>query len=277
MKIILVDDEQYALNSLQKNLKELEISEDIHTFDRSVYALNFAKNNKVDVAFLDISMPEMDGVELANELKKTNPQINIIFCTGYSEYMPQAIDIHASGYLLKPASKEDINKALNNLLNPVEEKMPHFYARTFGTFDFYVDGIPLKFIRSKSKELFAYLISIRGATANRKDLTAALFGDEYNEKTQNYLTKIYKDLEKSLEGVGANDILCKDYNTYSVNTSLFSCDLYDYDKGIPSAVNAYKGLFMSQYDWADFDWFEADFGFILAFENKFIKKMILNT
>lgn len=253
MEIILVDDEQYALNSLQKNLKELEVNGNIKTFDRSIYALEFAKKNRVDIAFLDISMPEMNGIELAKELKKTNPQINIIFCTGFSEYMPQAIDLHASGYLLKPASKEDIQKSLNNLLNPIEQKMPHFYARTFGTFDFYVDGVPLKFIRSKSKELFAYLISLRGATANRKDITAILFEDAYDLKTQNYLTKIYKDLFKTLQSVGASDILNKDYNTYSVNTKLFSCDLYDYDKGILEAINAYKGMFMSQYDWAYFD------------------------
>lgn len=253
MDIILVDDEQYALNSLQRNLKELEINANIAIFDRSIYALEFAKKNKADVAFLDISMPEMNGVELAKELKKTNSQINIIFCTGFSEYMPQAIDLHASGYLLKPASKDDIKRALDNLLNPIEQKMPHFYAKTFGTFDFFVDGVPLKFIRSKSKELFAYLISIRGATANRKDLTAILFEDAYDDKTQNYLTKIYKDLKKTLESVGASDLLIKNFNTYSVNTKLFSCDLYDYDNGVPEAINAYKGMYMSQYDWADFD------------------------
>ena len=115
MNIILVDDEQYALNSLQKNIKELDIDAKVDVFDRSIYALEFAKKNKVDVAFLDISMPEMNGVELAKELKKTNTKINIIFCTGYSEYMPQAIDLHASGYLLKPASKDDMKKATSTL------------------------------------------------------------------------------------------------------------------------------------------------------------------
>ena len=250
---MLIDDEQYALNSLQKNLNELNIRDDIVVFDRSIYALEFAKKNKIDVAFVDISMPEMNGIELAMELKKTNAKINIIFCTGYSEYMPQAIDLHASGYLLKPASKDDIKRALDNLLNPVEHQMPHFYARTFGTFDFFVDGVPIKFVRSKSKELFAYLVSIRGATANRKDITAILFEDAYDLKTQNYLTKIFKDLKKSLEIVGAGDLLIKKFNTYSVDTKLFSCDLYDYDKGLPEAVNAYKGMFMSQYEWAEFD------------------------
>lgn len=253
MNIILVDDDQNALNLLQKNLRELNVSGDITALDRSNNALEFAKKNRVDVAFLDIDMPEMNGIELAIELKKIYSHINIVFHTAHSEYALQAIKLHVSGYLIKPASKEDIQNVLDNLLYPIEQIMPHFYARTFGTFDFYVDGVPLKFIRSKSKELFAYLISIRGATANRKELSAILFADNYNSKTQNYLTKIYNDLLKTLKNVGASEILVKDYNTYSVNTSLFSCDLYDYDKGIPEVINSYKGLFMSQYDWADFD------------------------
>lgn len=248
MRLIVVDDEQHARNRLKKCLAELSI-EDVEVFDRSAYALAHAKNNKVDVALLDISMPEMNGIDLAKELKKTNPQINVIFCTGYSEFMQDAIDLHASGYLLKPAETESIKKALDNLLHPIAVAIPHFFARTFGTFDFFVDGEPLHFKRSKSKEMLAYLISIRGSGANRKDLTAALFGDKYDEQTQNYLSKIYKDLMETLESVGGEKLVRKSFNTYSVNTELFSCDLYDYDKGDPAAINAYKGEFMTQYDW----------------------------
>ena len=249
MKIIVVDDEQHACTRLKRILGELGMS-DVTLFDRSIYAIDFAKENKTDVAFLDISMPEMNGVELAKELKKVNPFINLIFCTGYSEFMQDAIELHVSGYLLKPAEPESIKKALDNLLHPIARPKARFFARTFGTFDFFVDGEPLHFKRSKSKEMLAYLISIRGSGANRKDLTAAIFGDKYDEQTQNYLSKIYKDLIETLNAVGGADIVRKSFNTYSVNPELFSCDLYDYDKGDPVAINAYKGEFMTQYDWA---------------------------
>ena len=251
MKIIVVDDEQHARNRLKKCLTELSIN-DIEIFDRSVYALDFAIKNKVDVAFLDISMPDINGIALAKELKKSNPMINVIFCTGYSEFRQDAIDLHASGYLLKPVETESVRKALDNLLHPITEKDSRFYVRTFGTFDFFVDGVPLHFKRSKSKEMLAYLISIRGASATRKDLTAILFGDKYNVQTQNYFSKIYKDLIETLKSIGASNIVRKSFNTYSVDTSLFACDLYDYDKGEPAAINAYKGEFMFQYDWAIF-------------------------
>lgn len=250
MKVIVVDDELHARNRVKKCLSDLEIN-DVEVFDRSIYALDYAKANVVDVAFLDIAMPEIDGIQLAKELKKTNANINVIFCTGYSEFMQDAIDLHASGYLLKPAETESVKKALDNLLHPVVTQKPHFFARTFGTFDFFVDGEPVHFKRSKAKELLAYLISIRGASANRKDLTATLFGDKYDTQTQNYLSKIYRDLAETLEEIGADGLVRKAFNSYSVNTAFFSCDLYDYDRGDPAAINAFHGDFMTQYEWAE--------------------------
>lgn len=250
MKVIIVDDEKHAINTLKRNLIGLVEEENIKTFDRSINALEYVKENDVDIAFLDIEMPEINGINLAKEMKSFKPKINIIFCTGYSEYMQQAIKLHASGYLLKPSDKEKVKEAMDDLLYPLDPIKNHFYAKTFGNFEFYVDGVPLKFSRSKSKELLAYLISLRGATANRKEISAILFEDEYNKQTQNYLTKIYKELIESLELVGAKNLVRKGYNSYWVDVSLFSSDLYDYDKGDPQAINAYKGEYMLQYDWA---------------------------
>ncbi len=253
MKIIIVDDEKHAINTLKRNLNGLVEEGNINTFDRSINALEYVKENDVDVAFLDIEMPEINGIELAKQMKKFKPKINVIFCTGYSEYMQQAISLHASGYLLKPSDKEKVKEALDNLLYPIDPIKNHFYAKTFGNFDFYVDGVPLRFSRSKSKELLAYLISLKGATANRKEISAILFEDEYNLKTQNYLSKIYKDLIEALESVGAKNLVRKGYNTYWVDISMFSSDLFDYTKGDPQAINAYNGEFMTQYDWAYLD------------------------
>lgn len=253
MRIFLADDEKHALKYLFDCLTELRPEAELVSFDRSDEALEYIRKDAAfDVAFLDISMPVINGVELAKELKKLNPTINIVFCTAHEQYAMDAVKLRVSGYVCKPYVKENIETELENLLHPITEKDSRFYVRTFGTFDFFVDGVPLHFKRSKSKEMLAYLVSIRGASATRKDLTAILFGDKYNEQTQNYFSKIYKDLVETLKGIGAGNIVRKSFNTYSVNTALFSCDLYDYDKGDPAAINAYKGEFMFQYDWAVF-------------------------
>ena len=62
-----------------------------------------------------------------------------------------------------------------------------------------------------------------------------------------------KELIESLELVGAKNLVRKGYNTYWVDISLFSSDLFDYTKGDPQAINSYNGEFMTQYEWAYLD------------------------
>ena len=252
MKIMIVDDEAHALNNLIACIKDIRPSAEIFSFLRSDEALSFAKTNaSFDVAFLDINMPVITGIDLAKEIKKIQPQLNVIFCTAYSEYAVDAIRLHASGYVNKPYEKDDIERELDNLLHPVAAPMPKVFVRTFGDFDMFINGVAVTFLRAKCKEMLAYLVCKKGGVANRKELAAALFGDEYSMKTQNYLVHIYSDLVKSLKKYNADGLLIKGHNQYAVDTNLFSCDLYDYHAGKPEAINAYRGDFLTQYEWAD--------------------------
>lgn len=250
MRIIVVDDEKPILQMMQKRLQEVAPESEVTFFDRSTEALEYVKKNEVDVAFLDIRMPVIGGVELAKELKKINPLINVVFCTAYTEYMPAAIDLHASGYLLKPVTAEAVEKALQNLLHPVEKPMPKIFVRTFGNFDLFVDGVPVLFKSKKSKELLAFLVHKRGSVVNKKEIAAALFGDSYSATTQSYLKRIYKELLEVLTEHGIESILVKGFNQYAVETTKFSCDQYDFDRGDPQAINDYTGEYLSQYEWA---------------------------
>ena len=151
IKIMAVDDEKHALNSITESIKDVAPSAEVITFERGDFALNYAKENAVDVAFLDISMPVMSGIELAKELKKVNPKINVIFCTAYGEYSFDAIKVHASGYLLKPYSDAQVKAEMDNLLHPIAEPIPRVFARCFGDFDLFVNGEAVIFNRSRSK------------------------------------------------------------------------------------------------------------------------------
>lgn len=253
MKIIIVDDERLILQMMRKNLAEVLPDCEPTIFEKSQSALEYAKENNVDIAFLDIDMPGIYGIDLAKELKKIHPLVNVIFCTAYSEFMQDAIDLHASGYILKPTSAEAIKKAVDNLLHPVEKPLPQIFVRTFGDFDLFINGVCALFKSKKSKELFAYLVHKRGGIANKKELAAALFEDSYSDSTQTYLKRIYRELNETLIGYGVETILVKGFNQYAVDTTKFTCDAYDYDKGLPYAVNAYKGEYMAQYEWADLE------------------------
>ena len=253
MRVLIVDDEILALNKLAECVKEIEPDAEIVSFVRSDEALAYGKENAVDVAFCDINMPVINGVDLAKELKKAHPLLNLIFCTAYADFMPDAIHLHASGYVTKPFREEDIRRELDNLLHPIEKELPKVFVRTFGDFDLFIDGVAVTFLRAKCKEMLAYLVYKKGSIANKQELAAALFEDEYSLRTQNYLAHIYSDLVKSLKARDVENILVKGHNQYAVDTKQFSCDWYDYDKGLPEAINAYKGEFMEQYEWAYFN------------------------
>ena len=84
MNILALDDEIHALNMLKNAISEVVSDAELYLCQSSESALQIAKQERIDVAFLDIHMAGMDGVTLAYELKKTNPYINIIFATGFS-------------------------------------------------------------------------------------------------------------------------------------------------------------------------------------------------
>ena len=77
--------------------------------------------------------------------------------------------------------------------------------------------------------------------------------DDYSRATQNYLSKIVKELLTVLERVGAQNILKRGLNSYSVNVDEFYCDLYEYEKenATPDELNRFQGEYMKQYSWAE--------------------------
>ena len=255
MQMIAVDDENAALSVLMDAIAEATTEQysDVHIegFRSTGEALLFAKEHAVDVAFLDIEMREMTGLELAKKLKGISPKINIVFVTGYSEYMKQAISLHASGYLTKPVRAEDVAEELDNLLHPIEVT-EEITIRTFGNFEVLCNGKPVEFERSKAKELLAYLVSRGGATVTRKEIAAILFENQEDDiKTQDYISKIYRSLRMTLKSIHAEDILIKGRNLYGVDLSKVSCDAIDYLNGLPYAINLFQGEYMSQYSWAE--------------------------
>lgn len=115
MHILAADDEAYGLSLLTHAIQKAVPDADISAFQSAHDALEHARRHGVHAAFLDVRMPEMDGLSLAVELKKLHPKINIIFVTGYGEYTGDAFALHASGYVHKPVSWGAIAEQMENL------------------------------------------------------------------------------------------------------------------------------------------------------------------
>ena len=128
MEILVVDDEQLALDNVLLAIKKLNLSVNAVGFKKASQALEYAYSHKIDIAFLDIEMRSVSGIELARDLKKLHPNINLIFTTGYSEYTADAMDMHASGYILKPITAEKIKLAVGAVIPDLDGEAPEPYV-----------------------------------------------------------------------------------------------------------------------------------------------------
>ena len=255
MNFLLVDDEILALEMLASAVQEACPDATLHMFQKTSEALAYLSENPCDVAFLDIQMRGMTGLELAMKCKQLNPKINLIFATGYDAYTSDAMSMHASGYIMKPVTAQKVLHELEDLRHPLSQQAgAKLQIKCFGNFDVSLpDGTPLYFQRAKSKEMLAYLVYRRGAPSTIREIGAALFEDGvYDRKQQVYLQKIASSMMQTLKQYNLSSIIQKNYNSIALDTSVVDCDYYRFLNLDPGAVNAYTGEFLSQYTWAEF-------------------------
>lgn len=124
MRCIIVDDESPSREELKYFINNFSSVEIVEEFDDSLEALNFIESNDIDVVFLDINMPKLDGVCLARVIKKFNKDFKIVFITAYKEHAIEAFELEAFDYILKPYSEERILTTLKKIerLDCCEEK-----------------------------------------------------------------------------------------------------------------------------------------------------------
>ena len=247
MIAIAVDDEILMLGALVSAIKASPDIADVYQFSDCDEALNFVRGNSVDIAFLDINMRGMGGLTLAEKIIDASPDCKIVFCTGYEEYAIPAFKLHASGYLLKPVSAEDVQVEINNIKG-LRKNQLLLEVKCFGNFEVLCNGKSLPFKRSKTKELFAFLVDRNGAGVTVAEIGVALWENDEDQKNQNYIHQLFRDLRQSLEAVGVEDIFERNNYYYSLNPEKLDCDYYAYLKtGKPE----FRGEYMSQYSWAE--------------------------
>jgi two-component SAPR family response regulator len=255
MRFFVIDDEKFALDRMVRELKTATPEAEVDAFSDPNALLDFARENPCDVAFLDVRMGSMTGVELAKKLKEFIPKLNIIFVTGYDEYANEAMKMHASGYLMKPVTAEDIKAELQDLRYPIFEKKKYLlYFRCFGAFEvFNQNGDLVCFERKKSKELLAYLLYKKGKKCTNQELHEILFEDGLYESDveQRMYQTLVSSLTATLKAIGVESVLQRNYGTIQLDIAKVGCDWYEYLVNKEDGSPSYKGEFMKQYDWAE--------------------------
>ena len=248
MIAIAVDDEALMLRALEKAISVSPDISQVTKFSDCDSALNYVKENPVNVAFLDINMRGMGGLALAEKIVEIKPNCKIIFCTGYEEYAIPAFKLHASGYLMKPISAEDVQGEIDNIKG-VRQKEKLLEVKCFGNFEIYSKGERVTFKRTKTKELFAYLVDRNGAGMTAKQICAVLFPDDTDDtKNVAYLRQLVLDLKTTLKTVGADDVFRHETPCYHIDVTLIKCDYLSY---LESGKPEFFGEYMTQFSWAD--------------------------
>ena len=247
MIAIAVDDEPLMLGALVKAISASPDITNVMQFSGCNETLDFIKDNTADVAFLDINMRGMGGLALAEKIIELCPECKIVFCTGYEEYAVSAFKLHASGYLMKPIAAEDVQIEIDNIKGMRQgEKI--LTVNCFGNFEVYVNGEKLTFKRSKTKEMFAFLVDRNGAGVTAAEICSVLWENGDVQKNQNYIHQLFRDLRQALENVGADAVFLRNNYTYSIVPEKIDCDYFSYQKtGNPK----FRGEYMSQYSWAE--------------------------
>ena len=127
-----------------------------------------------------------------------------------------------------------------------------FEARTFGNFTLLHENKAVKFSRSKTLELIAYLIVKNGSSVNTRELLCALYGD-YADSARygSSLRALISDARHIFSEMEIQNFFTAEYNSFRINPEAIKCDYYDFLSGDPAAKKLYAGQFMSQYSWAE--------------------------
>ena len=248
MKAIAVDDEIYMLETLLEAVSASTDIETVEAFSSCSAALAYATENPVDIAFLDINMRGIGGLGLAEKLTQLHPRCKIIFCTGYEEYAVSAVQLHVSGYLMKPITADAVQKEIDHIKG-IKSTEKLLTIKCFGNFEVLYNGEILPFKRKKAKELLAVLVDRNGAGLTVKQICATLF-PENTDDTRNaaYLRQLILDLKNTLKTIGAEDVLQHDTPYYRIDTNLVKCDYISFlETGKPQ----FLGEYMTQYSWAE--------------------------
>ncbi|MEC1178012.1 response regulator [Metasolibacillus meyeri] len=272
MNIIIIDDEQMAIDVLQIMLKKVEtVPITIKgAFTNVGDVLPLFEQERIDVVLLDIEMVDMHGLQVAKQLIAKQPLLQIIFVTAHMQFAVDAFEIEATDYLLKPVHEKRLLKALTKAKNKwevtnyteIQDEKQIFYTHTFGSFQLLdYNNQTVKWRTKKVKELFIYLWLQRQKPILNVVIIELLWPNIDPEKgSANLYTTIYQ-IRKLFKDKGVENAIELVNNHYQLNIELKS-DYEDLQKllneenpsesNIQQILNLYEGDFLEkeEYDWA---------------------------
>ena len=251
MITLAVDGNPEDLSVISGILSDIDSDGDHIRAESGSKALEIADQYQLDVVFINTELPDSEGIEIAEKILLRQSETNIVFVTRDASYAVRAFGLFASGYLMKPVSDQDIRSTMRNLRYSIKQedgKSRRLEVRCFGTFEAFVNGVPITFERSKTKQLLAYLIDRQGDLCDIPQMVCALWPESDGGPTAtNYLRRLISHLQSVLNMHGVGETIIRSWGKMGINKTMVDCDYYDYLAGKPEAAAKFKGEYMSQY------------------------------
>ncbi|WP_058300429.1 response regulator [Gorillibacterium timonense] len=236
IRAILVDDEALGLALLRRLLEDTEQVEIVGEYTDPDTALREIPLLSADVVFLDVEMPEKDGISLGTELLEADVELEIVFVTAYERYAVQAFKLNAIHYLLKPVNPDAIADTLSRIVKKkpqaVRPQQAPVSLRLFGDIGFWKKDTPLKvnWITSKVEELFALLVSERGGGISKWRIMDLLWQElDPHKAQQNLYTTVFR-LKKALKEADIRASVENETGVYRIVLEGVSSDLAEFER-----------------------------------------------
>jgi len=210
LKIAVCDDNNICLSetteSIRKWISDNNINAEIFSFDNGDDLLKKCVNISIDIVFLDIIMPLLNGMDTAKELRSANNDIRIVFLTSSPEFALESYSVKATGYILKPVSYEKIQEALDECLKAKKSEPKSIVIRSsFGFHKVFIHNI--EYIEAQNKKVVFYL-----SDGTRLETSETLSSFENKLTTEDGFFKCHRSYIvylKNMQSFNSNDIITK--------------------------------------------------------------------
>lgn len=250
MRAMIVDDEPVMVRYF---MREAEAIPDLNvqgTFTAARDAIAYAKKNPVEVAFLDVAMPDMSGLELAVRLRELRPDILIVFVSAF-DYIRDSNRIGGDYYLEKPYDRDMLELMMERLRLLARRQKKHIYIQTFGTFSVLKDGVPVP-LTGKAKEILAYVVLFRGKEVSNQTIYTTIWEEKpYGQAEMTVYFHALKRLKKTLAENGIENLLISNARGQMLNTDIVDCDYYAWQDKKSDRHEQFNGTFLSEYSWSE--------------------------
>ena len=229
MKILVVSEDPSTLFVVEQTLEQNYRDAVVEIHSNIAEVSDRVHEQQYDIVMLDLNGDVNALFGLAKLFEENKPRQNILLISDSDCYAMDAIQVRASGYIVKPVTAEKLRYELDDLRYPICKKL--LRVNCFGSFDVFTSsGEMVKFKRTKSKELLAILAGEKGATLTVKELSCRIFGEEgKSPKKMEYMQQLISAMMQGLSAVGAEAVINKTYNSIGINIDKVDCIKHEFE------------------------------------------------